>query len=86
MSAINDGGPAFPMPSGQEPRVDQVTHYTLRDWFAGQALAGMLANPVGCKLIAEMAAEQRKDQSTLMALISYDFARAMISARKGGES
>ena len=36
----NDGGPAFPVS-------DQGTHGTfgmsLRDWFAGQALAGMFA-------------------------------------------
>lgn len=27
MSKINDGGPAFPMPSGHEPRVNEITHY-----------------------------------------------------------
>ena len=46
MSQINDGGPAFPMTSGDEPRVDQTTHYnegmSLLDWFAGQALIGLL--------------------------------------------
>lgn len=46
--AKNDGGPAFPMPSGYEPRVDCYTHFnegmSLRDWFAGQAFfcAGMI--------------------------------------------
>jgi len=33
-----DGGPAFSMPSGPEPRMNSVTHYnegmTLRDYFA----------------------------------------------------
>jgi hypothetical protein len=38
--SINDGGPAFPT------RYHEDMHgMTLRDWFAGQALAGMLANP-----------------------------------------
>jgi hypothetical protein len=51
MSTINDGGPAFPRPASQF-KLNQSTHQafpyngmTLRDWFAGQALAGMLANP-----------------------------------------
>jgi len=39
MTTINDGGPAFPIPDEGWPGM------TLRDWFAGQALAGMLANP-----------------------------------------
>jgi hypothetical protein len=37
---INDGGPAFPRHA-----YDGHDGMTLRDWFAGQALAGMLANP-----------------------------------------
>jgi len=47
----NDGGPAFPaQPIMQLPRGDGTIMVdqggmTLRDWFAGQALAGMLANP-----------------------------------------
>lgn len=45
---INNGGYAFPMPSGPQPRVDCSTHYnegmTLRDYFAAAALQGILAN------------------------------------------
>lgn len=41
MSSTNDGGPAFPFPSGPEPRVnayhDRSEGMSLRDWFAGQA-------------------------------------------------
>jgi len=37
----DDGGAAFPMPSGPEPRVNATTHYnegmSLRDWFAAHA-------------------------------------------------
>ena len=35
------GGPAFPVngPNGDHPGME------LRDWFAGQAIAGLLANP-----------------------------------------
>lgn len=42
---MKDGGPAFPMPAGPEPRVNSTTHYnegmSLRDWFAGQLAAAM---------------------------------------------
>lgn len=39
MDQTNDGGPAFPV-----PRDAPVDGMSLRDWFAGQALAGMLAD------------------------------------------
>jgi len=44
----NDGGPAFPSHSGNPEMTDPRNRIscggmTLRDWFAGQALAGMCA-------------------------------------------
>jgi hypothetical protein len=41
----NAGGPAFPMHVKMGGGGGDLTHYgmSLRDWFAGQALAGMLA-------------------------------------------
>jgi hypothetical protein len=48
MSKINDGGPAFPSTIQYFPddkNANEEQGMTLRDWFAGQALAGMLANP-----------------------------------------
>lgn len=53
MAAINNGGPAFPTinmtvePSETLDResVQQMLGMSLRDWFAGQSLKGMLANP-----------------------------------------
>ena len=47
MSAtINDGGPAFPyaFEHNDGERGGFAPGMSLRDWFAGQALAGMLAN------------------------------------------
>lgn len=43
MSAdIDDGGPAFPLPHWQ---AGECRGMSLRDWLAGQALTGLLANP-----------------------------------------
>lgn len=52
MSEINDGGPAFPQAphkflynSPDEARIYAIpTGMSLRDWFAGMALQGMLAS------------------------------------------
>jgi len=52
MSTINDGGPAFPVPEavgqGGGFCAADSKGMTLRDWFAGQVLAGVCANPHGC--------------------------------------
>lgn len=46
---IQDGGPAFPQNDlsgyGMGPAEKNNGGMSLRDWFAGQALAGMLADP-----------------------------------------
>lgn len=47
---IDDGGPAYPCEAYQCPQDTETTKYrgmSLRDWFAGQALAGLLADPNG---------------------------------------
>jgi hypothetical protein len=43
MNTPKDGGPAFPMPRFHTWQ-DEVPGMSLRDWFAGQALAGLCAN------------------------------------------
>lgn len=81
----DDGGPAFPTHAGadygkheNDPTRDDPRNQilgggmTLRDWFAGHALAGILANPEhdsGFKTISDSA---------------YGFADEMLAARKGG--
>ncbi len=47
MSEIDDGGPAFPTDSESQvgERVWHFSGITKREWFAGMALQGMLANP-----------------------------------------
>lgn len=76
MSAVNDGGPAFPEhragpmyfagPNGQpRPVMETVGGMSLRDWFAGQALAGMVP-----------------DTAQNKALAAYAIADAMLAARE----
>ena len=77
MSAINDGGPAFPCPVEFDPNNQLVSHgsfgMTLRDYFAGQALVGMSAHKDSSKWeMHEITAD------------AYAYADAMIAARKGG--
>lgn len=80
------GGPAFP--SGAARRVRDVEGQwtvvpsegsdgmTLRDWFAGQALAGLLANP---ELAKAMDGREGTDPA---ALLAFAFADSMLEQRK----
>lgn len=72
MSSINDGGPAFPAPV--EPKTDwtlqDVTSgMSLRDWFAGQALAGAVQHQP-CQPAANGMAQR-----------AYELADAMLAVR-----
>jgi len=73
---IDDGGPAFPR-SGtfkdycRDEFVDSpYSGMSLRDWFAGQALAGLLACP------------NNSADVTIIMMASYQVADAMLQARK----
>lgn len=48
MSAINDGGPAFPHRGLNNDGCTDIIApgMTLRDWFAGQAMAGLIGGMV----------------------------------------
>ena len=80
MSTIKDGGPAFPVHSvsWKEKGEDCVaigTHgMTLRDYFAGQALAGLSAQTAFAT-----------EPSETLASWSYQQADAMLAARKEGK-
>lgn len=77
MSDIKDGGPAFPGqrlgPDGM-PECEAASGMSLRDWFAGQALAGINANPTW----DENGWEDR-------ARAAYEAADAMLKARTNGD-
>lgn len=76
MTKIDDGGPAFPT----DGRIQHGTPYdgmAMRDWFAGQALAGICANSAWNDAFhASVFAPSAK--------AAYDMADAMIAARKAG--
>ena len=71
MSATNDGGPAYPVASDIY-HGSGITGMSLRDWFAGQALAGFLA----CSEVSGSADTLARD--------AYGMADAMLRAREGG--
>lgn len=53
---FNDGGRAFPGAAQHETTVDIHEGMTLRDWFAGMALASVYVdNPTDCERCAEHA-------------------------------
>lgn len=82
----DDGGPAFPMPSGAEPRVNETTHYnegmTLRDYFAAKSLGGAMVNAEGLGFVS---GAERASLLLQVAGICYEAADAMLAARVGPE-
>lgn len=72
MGEKQTGGPAFPIsPRGEHTFYPTVTHdgMSLRDWFAGHALAGLLGNT------------NRDGTSAQFARDAYRAADAMLAAR-----
>ena len=76
-----DGGPAFPQSveswrnSGVHKDIPAVpSGMSLRDWFAGKALAGMLAN--------RDTVAPNGDHRPVLAMVAYEMADAMLKARE----
>ncbi len=69
----DDGGPAFPHDFDQ--RVDGYAGMALRDWFAGQALAGLLTHPAS-----------RENWRESVVTEAYAMADSMLAARAEGRS
>ena len=82
---INDGGPAFPVPSvswkekGEDCVAIGTRGMTLRDYFAGQALAGMLGGG-----FADTIPHDDINGGRDAVAFADQYADAMIAARKGG--
>jgi hypothetical protein len=70
MMEISNGGPAFPIIAGQKAYSNGMT---LRDYFAGQALAALIVAP----------GLATKHDSDWFAQAAYMLADAMLAAREG---
>ena len=90
--SIDTGGPAFPQPTivGINGEVHDFGSpslgMTLLDWFAGQAMQGLIASGciVPCRSTTPEGIEaERKAYAKEVATSSYRYADAMIAARKG---
>ena len=80
MSETRDGWPAFPQASTGFHGLDIAGGMTLRDWFAGRALAGLTANMERCKaIVAPNDDQQTADRK--IAEQAYRHADAMLRAR-----
>lgn len=81
MSKTNNGGPAFPLFVQEEGCMPSVSEgMSLRDWFAGQALAGLTVTGFSAAYLADL-----KEGETRAEWISrqvYDLADAMLKARE----
>ena len=67
----DNGGPAFPTTAGQ---VVYSHGMSMRDWFAGQALAGIMAN-------SQFSVPKNTHQA--FTKVAYALADAMLAARGG---
>ncbi len=87
--ATNDGGPAFPYSALQpDEKTRQLvgTIYadnqgmSLRDWFAGKAMQGILSNPTAMNVVEKEL--DILDQNPFIADLAYHIADAMLLQRK----
>jgi hypothetical protein len=76
MKTTNDGGAAFPWREDGGGGYYQHVGMTLRDWFAGQALAG---------IVQGLMKGIRFEDIPKLATDCYGIADAMLAARGGGE-
>ena len=81
---INDGGMAFPVaartpPTEKHPhgRVKIIPGMSLRDWFAGQALSGILAGG-----FADTIPHDDVNGGRDVAFFAYQYADAMLKVRE----
>lgn len=82
MTTKNTGGPAFT--SVNHPDIPVNNGMTLRDWFAGLAMQGLLANPGGPIQANGMSGWNWCNCSPEDAVnLAYSIADAMLKAREG---
>lgn len=85
MNTLNDGGPAFPhkIPKYADQHLLEVfgSGMSLLDWFAGQALAGLAANPERASAFATPATDNPELYLPEVARLAYAAAEAMLKER-----
>lgn len=74
-----DGGPAFPCEGGGDSGLYPDPGMSLRDWFAGQVAPALIA-----ELYARAQVPFETSVFTMASAAAYEFADAMIAARKEG--
>ena len=90
MNNPNDGGPAFPHLHNSCQRINETEMFpgmSLRDYFAGQAMQGILAGSLLLK-IGDVCARKGASEEVFLpavAALAYHTADAMLAA-KGGAS
>ena len=85
---MKDGGPAFPRTGNDYQAGDNHKYHpghegmSLRDWFAGQALAGVVGEEnMHCSFL-QYAKEENLDVDDVTARFCYGMANAMLKARE----
>lgn len=78
----DNGAPAFPVIAGQTVYCHGMT---LRDWFAGQILAGAGGDASIDQRVGESVESALSRYWTRVAVAAYIAADAMLAARQGGE-
>jgi len=78
--------PAFPLPRATVNDHSSMDGMTLREWYAGQALAGILSNPTWNQESLALAGIPAKVRITdVAATMAFEYADAMLAeAAKGG--
>jgi hypothetical protein len=82
----NDGGQAFPIADAYDADGRLIAYgnagMTLHDWFAGQALAGAIANSDVLAAAQETAEKDGKKSKNGLALFCIQIADAMLAERE----
>lgn len=82
MSDKPENPPAFPRAAQIEPLIYGQSGMTLRDWFAGQALMGFVANQSAMLEVIKAHNEDGVIARGWVAHTMYQFADAMLAARQ----
>ena len=82
MSSKKNGGYAFPRAAVSDFKNINDGGMTLRDWFAGQALAGMMASDKCAEFQKHLYSDRLDVGRGVFARACYDHADAMLAARE----